>query len=235
MSTSVSAAGGVLKTGNQSSIDYSAVSGSLFGTLSHAGAGYLDSITVTNGPSSGFLDISLRVQGTGTIAYTGPSSNSGSLRLEVFMNGAPGSGAVGLNIVNDYFSNMSIDQIFTASIPYQNSVADISVYLNTFVSCPGAAAGTGGTCSSSMNFLNSATVVGTQVFDSGMNLVTGATLTSASGFNYATGITPPMAPVPIPASIPLLASAIALLGFLSFGRRKQSERSVPAPTPACAI
>jgi hypothetical protein len=84
---------------------------------------------------------------------------------------------------------------------------------------------TGDFCTASANYGASMRLLGGSIFDDGGNLLTGASVSSESGFNYLVGAephTPPVATVSIPASAFLLFSG--LVGMFRVLRSKETRR-----------
>lgn len=79
-----------------------------------------------------------------------------------------------------------------------------------------------GTCMLGVDAFNSLRLIGSTVFDTDGKEVAGGFLSSDSGFDYSVGVPPHGGPVPIPlpATLPLLAGGLAVLFF---GRRKAKQ------------
>ena len=58
------------------------------------------------------------------------------------------------------------------------------------------------------------------VLDVNKNLLTGVSVTSASGFDYLAGVT--LTAVPVPAAFPLLAGGLGLMGLLGWRRKRRA-------------
>jgi hypothetical protein len=76
-------------------------------------------------------------------------------------------------------------------------------------------------CLARTNFGNTALIGGAQIVDGSGNVVAGASLLSASGYDY---ITPPPAPVPLPGALVLLLSCLPACAAL---RRRQTRLRIP--------
>lgn len=74
-------------------------------------------------------------------------------------------------------------------------------------------------CTSSASFFDSIRFVGAEILnENGIRIET--SVNSSSGFDYLAGLDPHVAPIPLPASMPMLG--IALAGFFCFFRRRRS-------------
>ncbi len=87
-----------------------------------------------------------------------------------------------------------------------------------------------GTCRLGVDAYNSLRLIGSTVFDDSGNEIVNGLLGSDSGFNYTDGVAP-HAEVPTPAALPLLLSAVGLLGFMR-RRRKRKEPLLPGLNPS---
>lgn len=168
-------------------------------------AGSLDapiaSESVTGGGGGASAQIDVGIYGTNTytsVFHEGISSTTG-LGTSIERTGSLGTTVVPLSIVNGQVN-------LTASMEGQ-------------FQCDGRF--DGGPCAPSIDFFDSARFLAATVLDANGNVVANPTITSASGFDYLTGLLPHQpSPVPLPASAFLLGGALAgLAGFRRRGRR----------------
>lgn len=94
-------------------------------------------------------------------------------------------------------------------LPFVNSTLNFDAILDTSVFCTSSYAFSAG-CSSEANFLSTVKFVGGTILDQTGGVVAGASVSSASGFDYLGPIAP--SPVPLPAGGILLGSVLLLLG-----------------------
>lgn len=175
-------------------------------------ARFIDSIEVFNAPTAGFLQFQYRIEGSqegereGSQSTTSTTSTTTAvLNGTSIYNEARGAGGSASESSTSFATSAYVDG---------RHFFDMRMYAE--LECKaGAFAGEGGArCSSEVDFYNTLYILGALVFDSDMNLVEGATLTSESGFDYLNGVSE----VPVPAALPLFVSALGIFGFL--GRRR---------------
>jgi len=181
---------------------YSASSGAIsYGNgVAQAGAEY--DFSVSGGPSSGTIVLGLSLDGSLTSTLTG---SCGTCLIE------------SSNAFNAFLSNGSADQYlltngpttYTISIPYDPSdPPSVLLELNLNVACqPNGAAGA---CSVTADYLDPLQITGAQVYDTSGDLVSGAVVTSESGFNPNGG---PANSTPEPSSLVLMAAGLLFLGI----------------------
>jgi hypothetical protein len=111
----------------------------------------------------------------------------------------------------------------TLSFAFSGGSLNLAAVMTGDVWCRSGALLGPGSCSASVDFLNSLRFTGARVFDTDGNAVA-TTITSASGFDYAKGLPPHGGNVPQPSVIPLPASALLLpagLGLMAALRRRR--------------
>jgi len=169
-------------------------------TAGVANASFSDIINISSGPSSGILRLMFDLDGTGSIVF------------DRIQGGIP---RAGVNLVTNGFSHTAGNGMTSASFDLNYSLSKINLFvtLGASYSCFGSNT----QCNVSLNFFNSATIAGALLFDTNMNPIANALLTSDSGFDYQTGFTNP---VPLPAALPLFAGGLGLLGLLGWRRKR---------------
>lgn len=169
--------------------------------------------------SSGDLRISYQFSFGGTNA--GPSSSAG--RVEQFLvrelSVANNPSGVGTQVTNDF--NLAVGGaqlgLNTLELPFSNGTASVFASVGTSASCDPTRGADGGVCTAESSFLNSARFLGLTVLDE-QGLEVDTTVTSQSGFDYLTGHPAHIAPVPVPASLPLLVFAVMIFGAIKTRR-----------------
>lgn len=106
-------------------------------------------------------------------------------------------------------------------LPIVDGKIELNAGLYGILTCVGRYEADGGPCIASFDFLNSLRFLGGTVVDGAGNTVSGIGVTSASGFDYLTGVPRHISAVPLPASLFLLLAGICGLGVMS--QRKQSR------------
>lgn len=198
-----------------------------------AGVGVVfdDSITI-HGATSGYLSLDLSVHGEmskgsgsddSTLAnFTVTTRNSAGLQTNTAGIGMrwlgtnppsvfPGTTDLLTNLRNAITISGSTDGFIfqgqgTVLIPFSEALFDLVFGLSTSAACHMA-------CTAISDFSNTALIGGVKILDASMVEIPGAFLTSQSGFDYKTLGSPgsPGADVPEPASVTLLAGALAFL------------------------
>lgn len=107
----------------------------------------------------------------------------------------------------------AINNTATILVPYSNGTFGFQQQLYWDINCLG---NTNSGCSLNLDFLHSALLGGAQVLDANLNAVSGATITSDSGFDYTAPLSSTAA-VPEPGTLALMAGA--LLSLAAFRRR----------------
>jgi hypothetical protein len=178
-----------------------------FGGQSAGDAELMDTLYLTGAPASGFLQVNVHLDGSLTISGTGvalnPNYNDALTYLII------NYGAALISLSGD---NGLISQDATEYIPYSNDSVQIDVQLDAGVGCWfGSGAPALATCSASALFSDTGTITGIGILDSDKEAVSGATFTSASGYEY-----PSAALVPTPEPSQLLSLTVGLLGLVVF-------------------
>ena len=185
-----------------------------YGGYSDARAEITDTLTLSGAPQSGFLRFNFVLDGTLTLTedFVDPSATA---RAYLFANGSVALSFEGnLGIVSG--SNV-------VDIPYYTLTPNIDILLVAEGYCAyGGAGPKPGNCFASADFSNTATIAGLGIADSNHKLVSGATITAASGYAYP-GLG--SSGVPEPSSLIPVASAVAVLMLL----RRRSLAMLPIP------
>jgi hypothetical protein len=201
-------------------------------------AGFVDTITITNAPASGFLVFNWLIDGSVSWSCT-PSGDEtesacgaldASARADLTVEGTdyilgiaaagagPGAGGLVLGPLSTPIPFTSIGG--TASVPV-TGLLDTRSQCGAFASVNGALF-----CSSLADLSDTAIVSGIQVLAADGSIVAGAGITAASGTDY-NDLSPTPAAVPEPASLVLVGS-----GLLTLMRRVRLRgRGRPPTTP----
>ncbi len=178
------------------------------GTFAEAQAGAVAEfdLSVSNGPTSGTIVLPVTVSGTqqATGCPILTCSDSSNLQFNYYVDR---DDPIAYNFGEIQNSPGSGTTAYTISIPYDPSdPASVLLIFNLSVSCQGVAA----TCSETTDYLDPLQITGAQVYDTSGNLVTGAVVTSASGFNpNGSG---PVSSTPEPSNLVLMAVGLLFVG-----------------------
>ena len=194
--------------------------GGQVGTGGLVSAGFLDTIFVDAGPTTGFLQLVFEVDGTFNVDVVAQSATSPVLTAYT---------AVGISVNgNSFYSKTLFDDgsiskfgNLVYDVPYSSGNLNLNVEFRGTYSCGGANNKGAESCDISSDFLNSAIIAGVNVFDADMNEIADAVLSSQSGFDYQAGYD--VSAVPVPAALPLFLSGLAALGFAARRKRRQSS------------
>jgi hypothetical protein len=162
-------------------------------------ASFSDTLSISNAPSLGFIQLLLKSTG-GTLCTAGGFGSPMNCAASVEVTDQNGNSFFLLNGGNATIDTYSYSG--TSDIPLSLSMlgqAGCSVGVNPDF----------GTvrCVAIVNFKDTLEVTGINVLDANGNLVAGADITAASGTNYNAGVSP----VPEPSSVMLLASGFLML------------------------
>ena len=203
------------------------------------GVGFYDSIAI-HGASSGFLRLNIALHGwvnkssgpedlargslnlTTLTAGGGAITSSSGIGMTWFPGASPGvvvsqgdlfeSLGATVGIVPDS-GGYAFQGQGTVLIPFNASNFDLFFTLNTITACRTA-------CLATSDFGNTALIDGAAILDPQMAVISGAFLTSDSGYGYLTASSPPVGDVPEPTSAILTAIG---LGVLAWRYRCQSK------------
>ncbi|WP_282610873.1 fibronectin type III domain-containing protein [Pelagibius sp. Alg239-R121] len=173
---------------------------------------------IQDGTSDGFVRFSIRVEGSidyqppnNTTLFTAPSSI-------VFLDVKNQNQDLFQNLLSGPTSSIQqIQELVTVDIPFTLSTLFLDASLHAIYDCGsinGGAAPVGPSCSISQDFLGSAIFTGAEVFDSMMNPLSTAGITSESGFDYKFGFqTSPE--INEPSSFVLFTFSLCVFGILA--------------------
>ncbi len=205
--------------------------------------GFTSSVTMSvfdvlhiNGPASGFLSFEMLLEGSldlqaqvpgnqsadiGFVLKNNLASQIASLTLACRASGctatenisAPATGTFNGPQATPAPVTNAVSNSATIVVPYSNGTFGFQQQLFWNIYCLG---NTNSGCSVNLDFLHSALLGGVQVLDSNLNAVSGAIITSDSGFDYAAPLSSTAA-VPEPGTLVLMGGG--LLTLAAFRRR----------------
>lgn len=147
-------------------------------------------LTVSNGPATGYVRFHVVVNGTGSVSVSTESDST-----EPFPIGA--AQIIGNMRTDSQFSQFDRLEIGDniVDVGFRNSRLIFDLELKAIASCSNVRPPVGNACNTTVSALNSATILGGQIFDNDGNLYSSAMLTSNSGFDYLEGHEEPSAPI----------------------------------------
>lgn len=170
------------------------------GSSGFANAGFVDRVTVSNAPSSGFLALSFTTSGFNQVACNGLDACSVATTWYSTGNG------------QTYLPNGT--STYTIDYGYSDGSGLVQLFLESDVACQ---AGDTFSCGAISNFIDTLQVTGLSVLDANGNPVEGAIITADSGTDY-NALT--LAPVPASEPSSLMMLGVGLLGLAGVTLKK---------------
>lgn len=193
--------------------DYSFPAGSYYTPLSGgatAVADYLDTLSLTNAPDQGFLLFAFHIDGSISFETTVGGDAYAAVNI-----------VAGTNSYAVWSGNQGVGGLFSVEVPYTGSEITMDFQLINEASCGtggGSALDPLGMCQASVEFQDTASIVGLGVLDQNGNAVPNASVTASSGYSY-----PGLSTVPEPSRLPFIS--IAMAAMLASLRTRKRARS----------